>query len=79
MKQFRLSIKFRVARMTVHFCKVVLNLMRPQRSQEPFSAVCLTAIPFEYRPRAFTIGFYENKNYQTRAYDLWMQYKRLLC
>ena len=27
-----------------------------------FSAVCLTVFPFEFRPRTFTIGFYEKNS-----------------
>ena len=29
----------------------------------PFLTVCLTVFPFEFRPRTFTIGFYEKKSF----------------
>ena len=36
--------------------------------------VCLTVVPFEFRPRTFTIGFYGKKNFHIRAYDFGVQF-----
>ena len=64
---------FRIARVTLHDCKVA-----PLRSQAQtcyfFFAVYLTIFLFEFRPQTFTIGFYGENIYQIRAYDFGVQF-----
>ena len=59
-----------------HDCEVAPvwhhDVTNPRTCQ--FSAVCLTVFPFEFRPRTFTIGFYEKKLYHIRAYDFGVQF-----
>ena len=52
-----------------HQCGTMTSQMLARAS---FSAVGLTVFPFEFRPRTFTIGFYE-KNH-IRAYDFGVQF-----
>ena len=42
-----------------HQCGTMMSQMLARAS---FSAVCLTVFPFEFRPRTFTIGFYEKNS-----------------
>ena len=52
-----------------HQCGTMTSQMLARAS---FSAVCLTVFPFEFRPRTFTIGFYEKNS--IRAYDFGVQF-----
>ena len=54
-----------------HQCGTMTSQMLARAS---FSAVCLTVLPFEFRPRTFTIGFYGKKLYHIRAYDFGVQF-----